>query len=312
MNTAFFRYAIEVDRTRSITQAAENLFIAQPNLSKAIRDMEGSLGFDIFKRTSKGVTPTKKGLVFLDYARKVASQLEEIEALSGEKQKSSPSLGIVIPRSSYIAAGVTEFIAEMHASCGVDWNIHETNSLQAIQDVVDGEVTLGIIRYHLHYEPYYLDYLQEMNLKGDPLWEFQCMVLMSKAHPLAGDSRLRAEDLKPYTQIVYGDNVIPHYASVPKQSAPDESPSKRRICLYERCNQYEVLSGVPETYMWAAPVPDRILTRYDLVQRKCEYPGNEYKDMLIYRKGYRFSELENKLIAKLNEAKNEVSFRMHD
>lgn len=61
MNTQYFIYAIEVEKTGSITQAANNLFMSQPTLSKAIRDMEASVGFPVFKRTSKGVVPTQRG-----------------------------------------------------------------------------------------------------------------------------------------------------------------------------------------------------------------------------------------------------------
>ena len=78
MNTLFFKYAIEVDRTRSITQAAENLFMAQPNLSKAIKETEEMLGYEIFARTSKGVAPTEKGAEFLKYARNIMKQLDLI------------------------------------------------------------------------------------------------------------------------------------------------------------------------------------------------------------------------------------------
>ena len=71
MNTMHFKYVVEVEKTRSITQAARNLFMAQPNLSKAIRELEETLGFAIFERTPKGVTPTRKGAAFLHYAKNV-------------------------------------------------------------------------------------------------------------------------------------------------------------------------------------------------------------------------------------------------
>ena len=60
-NILHLKYAVEVEKTGSISKAAENLYIAQPHLSKAIRELEGSLGAAIFNRTSKGVVPTKKG-----------------------------------------------------------------------------------------------------------------------------------------------------------------------------------------------------------------------------------------------------------
>ncbi len=64
MNTLHLKYAVEVERAGSITQAADNLFMAQPNLSKAIRELEEGLGITIFERTPRGVLPTERGVEF--------------------------------------------------------------------------------------------------------------------------------------------------------------------------------------------------------------------------------------------------------
>lgn len=64
MNTTALRYAVEVNRVRSISKAAQNLYMSQPNLSRAIKDLEAELGITIFKRTAKGVTPTPVGRNF--------------------------------------------------------------------------------------------------------------------------------------------------------------------------------------------------------------------------------------------------------
>ena len=61
MNTLHFVYAIEVEKAGSITQAADNLFMSQPTLSKAVKDLEETLGFAVFRRTPRGVVPTRKG-----------------------------------------------------------------------------------------------------------------------------------------------------------------------------------------------------------------------------------------------------------
>lgn len=58
MNIAHLKYAVEVEKTASITKAAENLFMGQPNLSRGIKELEETLGVKIFKRTSKGIVPT--------------------------------------------------------------------------------------------------------------------------------------------------------------------------------------------------------------------------------------------------------------
>ena len=81
MNTQHFKYALEVEKTGSITQAAENLFMGQPNLSKSIKELEDTLGIEIFKRTSRGVVPTDKGQEFLRYAKNILSQIEEMQSI---------------------------------------------------------------------------------------------------------------------------------------------------------------------------------------------------------------------------------------
>ena len=67
MNLLHLKYAIEVEKTSSITKAAENLYMGQPNLSKSIKELEDTLGIELFKRTSRGVVPTDKGQEFHKY-----------------------------------------------------------------------------------------------------------------------------------------------------------------------------------------------------------------------------------------------------
>ena len=70
MNILHLRYACEIEKTKSISKAAENLFMSQPNLSRAVKDLESSLNIQIFERTSKGMKVTVKGEEFLYYAKK--------------------------------------------------------------------------------------------------------------------------------------------------------------------------------------------------------------------------------------------------
>jgi DNA-binding transcriptional LysR family regulator len=100
MNTLFFKYAVEIERTRSISKAAENLFMAQPNLSKAIKELELEVGFSIFKRNSKGVVPTEKGFEFLAHAKIILEEMTHIKHLTDEENPERQSFSISIPRAS--------------------------------------------------------------------------------------------------------------------------------------------------------------------------------------------------------------------
>lgn len=308
MNTLHLKYAIEVERTNSISQAAENLFMGQPSLSKAIKELEDSLGFTIFERTSKGVTPTGKGIKFLSYARNVLHQIEQMEALSDSADVDIQTFNIAIPRGSYIADAVTSLLSELDQSKGVNVNVQETNSVQVISNIMDGPFNLGVIRFQTEYENYFKDYLTEKQLKFETVWEFEYLALMSEKHPLAEVEKVDYQELKQYTEITHGDTAIPYI--MPNNSIIADMPSKTTKCIYvyERSSQYDLLSAIPTTFMWASPIPEKWLKRYQLVQRKCKTLGNTYKDILIYPKNYKFTELDRKFVNKLFEAKNELTF----
>lgn len=308
MNTLFFKYAIEVDRTRSITQAAENLFMAQPNLSKAIKEAEDTLGYEIFERTPKGVVPTAKGSKFLEYAREILQQLEKMEDIGKSCDASVQRLSVSMPRGSYISKALINFAETLDTSKGLDMNIIETGSVQTINNVVSGSFNLGIIRYQTVYEQYFQDYLAEKNLSYILIWEFSYLALMSKQHKLADKQVILPEDLRESVEIVHGDTIIPYYPAE-KERASLKSSTPKHIYLYERANQFELLSKIPSTFMWVSPIPEAFQDRYGLVQRKCDFPSNSYKDLLIYQKGYSFTEFDRRFIDKVYESKNAVSLR---
>jgi DNA-binding transcriptional LysR family regulator len=311
MNTLFFKYVIEIERTRSITKAAENLYMAQPNLSKAVKEIEDTIGFSIFERNPKGVIPTPKGLRFLDYARKIMDELEHINKLTDVENPDRQDFSISIPRGSYIAEGFTRFAIELDIEKEININIQETYSVRTMDDVIDHKFNLGIIRYQTMYENYYFDYLGDKNLGYDQIWEFEYLALMSKKHPLAADDEVQFPKLKYYIEIVHGDTVVPYLNAAELRYPSAEAIPKRRIYLYERFNQFDLLARLPVTYMWVSPIPDNLLKRYGLVQRKCDFLNNRYKDVLIYRKGYTFTMLDKKFIDKMFESRNEVSLKQY-
>ena len=109
MNTAYLAYALEIERVGSITQAAQNLFMAQPNLSKALKELEKELGYPIFKRTALGVKATQEGEEFLFHAKHI---MDHWEARGGISQRSKGVKGrykLSNPGGSNIAIEFTPF-----------------------------------------------------------------------------------------------------------------------------------------------------------------------------------------------------------
>lgn len=308
VNTLFFRYALEVERTRSITQAAENFFMAQPNLSRAIKEVEDTLGFTIFERTPKGVVPTKEGILFLDSAREIVRQLDRMKQIADGADGTVQRFSVSMPRGSYISAGVTAFIAGLDQSREIDMNIMETNSIQAVGCVADGSCNLGIIRYQTFNEPYFADYLKEKHMKSELIWEYECLALMSRTNPLARKETLTLEDLKDSVELSHRDMAVP-YIDASRMRNEMTGITKKKIYIYERGNQFEILCGVPNTFIWVSPVPEELLKRHDLVQRRCAFPDNKFRDLLIYPEHYQFTDLDMRFVEKLYEAKTQVCYR---
>ena len=307
MNTLYFKYALEVERAGSITQAAQNLYMAQPNLSKAIKDLEEELGYQIFNRTSAGIKVTEKGDEFLYHAGKMMEQLAEMEKISGKAEDADRHFKISIPRGSYIANGFTAFVSELQFTHDIDITINETNALKTISNVTDRGYNMGIIRYEKSDEDYFRTCLKKNKLQQETIWEFEYVLVMSAKHPLAQKPVIGVEDLQDYVKITHGDIELPHVKNPGNAEMSETAQKGSTIYVYERGSQFDLLANVPTTYMWVSPIPDSYLEKNCLVQRACKAENNLYKDVLIYRQDYQLGEYDKLVQKKLYESKVEVA-----
>ncbi|MCM1507433.1 MAG: LysR family transcriptional regulator [Ruminococcus flavefaciens] len=312
MNTLHFRYAVEIEKTRSITQAAENLYMAQPNLSKAIKELENTLGITIFRRTSKGVIPTDQGLKFLGYAKQILMQIDNMEAIHSPEKSKNTKLRISVPRTGYISKAFSEYIADTHGSEDMEVYFCETNSLRTIENVRDNGYDFGIIRFNTAHEKYFTDFLEEKNLKSKLLWEFEMLAVMSAEHPSAEEENICYSDLScNYIELTQGDDAIPYVSGAVEKLYSANRPADipvRKVCMYDRGSALDFLLTVPQSFMLDSPVPESLCQKYNLVQRKCTFNDNSFKDMLIYSAGHKLSDMERKLVNKFYEVRNETAF----
>ena len=93
-------------------------------------------------------------------------------------------------------------------------------------------------------------------------------------------------------------------SKVIKEELPDNID--RRIYIFERASQFDLLSTNTQTFMWVSPVPESLLKRYNLVQKKCVENKKIYKDVLIRKKGYKLSEIDRRFIVQLSDSKRKM------
>ncbi len=309
MKIEHLKYALEVERTGLISKAAENLFLNQPHLSKAIRELEDSVGITIFNRTPKGVVPTKDGAEFLVYARNIVSQVDEVENMYKHRDSDVHKFDVSVPMACYVAQAFIEFVTELVDSKSIDISYHETNSLMAINSVVNNDNNIAIIRYQTIYEKYFMQFLEENNLTVKPLWEFEYQLIMSVQNPLAMEKQIEYSDLDEYIEITHGYLTIPSIPAAKAREIMQQNKEKKEIAVFERESQFELLRNIHTTYMWTSPTPSNILNTMPLVEKKCNVENNKYKDVLIYRNGYKPSRQEKMFISMVKKVINTLKTR---
>ena len=306
MNLMHIKYAVEVANEGSINKAAEKLYVGQPNLSRAIKELEASLGVKIFERSAKGMGLTSDGETFIRYAKTILRQVDEVESIFNGSGSVKKRFSISVPRASYISDAFARFSHSLTNEAEAEIIYKETNSLRAIKNILHEDYKLGIIRYAENYDKYFKTMLDEKDIQYEMITEFSCVLAMSRDNPLASAEKITFDALKDYIEIAHADPYVPSLplSQVRKEELPDNIG--RRIFVFERASQFELLSENPETFMWVSPIPQKLLDRYDLVQIPCEENKKIYKDILIYKRDYKLTALDKAFIDELCKSKREM------
>ena len=247
---------------------------------------------------------TPEGEEFLGYARKILSQIDEVEAIYKSGAPVRQRFSISVPRASYISAAFAQFSKRLGPE-RAEIFYKETNAMRVIRNILTADYKLGILRYASNYDKYFKEMLDEKGLTGELVTEFHYVLLMNEKHPLAGKETISFADLRPFIEIAHADPYVPSLplSTVKKEELPDDID--RRIFVFERASQYDLLQQNPETFMWVSPAPEDTLRRYGLVQRACPENQKVYRDMLIYRKDYKLTELDQDFITELCKARRQ-------
>lgn len=306
MNLLHMKYAVEIAETNSINKAADKLYVGQSALSRAIKELEASLGVTLFERSAKGMFLTADGEIFIRHAKNVLAQIDEIEDMFSGGTISKKHFSVSVPRASYIAEAFAEFSKVIDKDTQAEILYKETNSMRAVKNILQEDYKLGIIRYAENYDKYYKTMMDEKGLDYELITEFRHVLIMSSESPLAKKEKITYGDLVDLVEISNPDPYVPSLPLAEVRKEELSEISSRRIFVFERASQFELLSENPETYMWVSPVPKKTLERFGLAQRKCDENKRVYKDVLIHRKDYSHSELDNMFIEYVIKSKREV------
>ncbi len=293
MNLLHLKYAVEIEKTGSISKAAENLYMGQPHLSKAIRDLEESLGITIFDRTSKGVIPTKEGREFLNHTKSILKQIEEMENLYRKDDNKKVKFVISAPKDENYASVFTSYIKSVAESCEVSFQYQESTAVQSINQVSEGLNNFAVIRYQKKYEDYFLSFLNEENLMHKKIRQIPLFVMTNKQSELADKEKVTSDDLIKFTEIVTEIVDIPLLPLAKLREIANNNAKRRIIVVDDRSAQKELLEQIPKSYCLVSYNKQLSLSFFLLPYEDSE---NIYQEVLIYQKNYQFSKHDHNFI----------------
>lgn len=242
----------------------------------------------------------------MQYAKRILSQIDEVEEIYKVGKKKKSQFSVCVPRAGYIAYAFAELAKKIDTNNPAEIFYKETNSMRTINNILKGDYNLGIIRYQTTFEKYFQSMFIEKNLVAETITEFSYVLAMSRKHPLASKETILPEDLSEYIEIIHGDPYVPSLPVIDVKKAEMSEHVDKRIYVFERASQYMLLDKVPNTFMWISPIPNEMLEDYDLIEKKCGFVQKKYKDVLIYRDGYKLTELDNIFIENVQKFKKGI------
>lgn len=197
MTLAQLRYAITVASASSMNEAARNLFISQPSLSAAIKDLEEEIGVELFRRTNRGISVTPEGEEFIGYARQVVEQYQLIETKYVNKEQVKKKFSVSMQHYTFAVNAFVEMVKQF----GMDkyeFAVHETKTYDVIADVKNYKSEIGILYINDFNRQVLTKLFHEYNLEFHELLECGIYVYMWKGHPLANQKEIALEELAEY------------------------------------------------------------------------------------------------------------------
>ncbi|MGG7059797.1 LysR family transcriptional regulator [Clostridium tertium] len=200
------RYVVTIADKGTISSAAKELFISQPSLTNALKELEEEIQITIFNRTNKGIVISNEGNEFLAYARQVLEQFNLLEEKFLNIKKQSPRFSVSTQHYSFAVNAFVDVIREFGGN-HYDFTLRETQTYEIIDDVSRLKSEIGILYTSSKNEEVILKIIKQNGLIFEKLFVAKPHVFISSKHPLAEKEVITLEELEayPYLSFEQGD-----------------------------------------------------------------------------------------------------------
>lgn len=235
------KYIVTVASKGTISEAAKELYIAQPSLTSAIKELESELGITIFNRTNKGVILSVEGEEFLGYARQVIEQTKLIKEKYSGKSSGKHQFCVSTQHYSFAVEAFVELLRQ-YGGEEYEFRLRETQTYDIIEDVARLRSEVGLLYLNKFNETILRKTIRANDLKFQPLFIAKPHVFVSSASPLANKIAISLDDLAPYPRLSYEQGE--HNSFYFSEEILSTLECKKEIVVCDRATLFNLLIGL--------------------------------------------------------------------
>ncbi len=250
MTLTQLRYVVAVAGERSMNEAAKKLFISQPSLSAAVRELETEIGIEIFRRTGRGIMLTPEGEEFIGYARQVTEQCQLIETKYVQKESIRRKFGVSMQHYTFAVNAFVEMVKQFGME-KYEFAVRETKTYEVIEDVKNFKSEIGILYLNEFNSKVLNKLFAEYDLEFQEILRCSIYVYLWKGHPLAIKQEITLEELEDYpclsfeqgnyNSFYFAEEVLSNYQYKQLIKANDRATL---LNLMVGLNGYTLCSGI--------------------------------------------------------------------
>lgn len=195
-------YLEAIVKTGSINEAAKNLYLTQPSLSNAIKELEKEVGVQILLRSKLGVSLTEDGREFLIYARQILDNVHLLEERYQKNAVRKQALSISAQHYAFVVHAFVELIRSVDSE-EYQFTLRETETENILKDLASFKSEIGILYLNAFNRQVLEKLFKDNDLIFTPLFVAQPHVFVGSKNPLIGRESVTLEDLEDYPYLSY-------------------------------------------------------------------------------------------------------------
>lgn len=302
MNLLQMKYAIVIAEKRSINRAADVLFVGQSALSRAVKELESSLGVTLFERSAKGMVPTAEGEIFIRHAREILHRVDALEAAFLKESLRCSRFSVSVPRQAYPAQAFASFSQALAPQEQMLLEYCETDTAKTVQKILGNTCKLGLIEYPKRYAKYFEAFAAEKNLAMEPIASFSPVAVFSAQASFADAQKLTRQQFLSYHEVCFSASDAAALPWMTAHKEPQGFGTAGKITVSDRAGLYALLCENTSAYHLCAPMEHGLLRHLGLMQKNVFGEEDAYLHALIYRLEYQQTELDRAFLKALQSA----------